>query len=147
MTIENALVNYLALCAWQSKADCVVLQAQSLRRYYNLERLPDARVQALTRLARPLFPFAQRLWAQPETKTHVVLYLSRFELPKPVFEAGAMSTAKRIALLNAIMPTVQIDLPRWPAVQTSMDAAGAGESVFAGPAPIKLKRPASTRRR
>jgi hypothetical protein len=106
----SKLANYLLLAAWSSGADCIVVDATSLRRFFLLSRLPDARVKSLLRASKKAFPHQQLLWEYPENNANVVLYLSRFPFPEPVFQE-TVSSSRRMALLNLVVRAVEIELP------------------------------------
>jgi hypothetical protein len=131
MAPTELLVNYLALVAWHERADCVVVEAPSLRRFFGVERLSDQRVQSLVRVAKPLFPVSKKLWSNPESNANVALYLSRLPLPGPVFR-DVMTTASRVDLLNLVVPTVRVAIPERQKLVKAMRSVGEGSSVFSG---------------
>jgi hypothetical protein len=107
-----------------------VVDAPELRRYFAVDRLADARVARTIEVARPLFPYSQKLWRSPEQNANVSLYLSRRPLPHEVFGVGRLATSKRIELLCLTVPTARVSLPNSDAMSRALQQVGESTKVF-----------------
>lgn len=128
------LVTYSALAAWSMGLDCIVYDAGQLRRHFFISRLEDTRVERILKVARPVFPYATKLWSDPDTHSQVTIFLSRSELPSAVFK-GRMSNGRRIELLNLTIPTGRVELPDSYELMGVLEGLAAGRALLGPPRP------------
>lgn len=137
--LYGSLVNYLVVAAWAMNVDCVVVEAQSLRRYFAVDRLPDDRVELLLHAAKGLFPHQRRLWENPDQRSNVVLHLSRVPLPEAPFRVS-VTTSRRVDLLCLGVRAAAVDVPHQGEVRELLFNFRAGRPLRAVRGRLSLVR-------
>jgi hypothetical protein len=104
---HRVIGNYLAMEAWLSGVDCIVLERSDLERFLQLERFKSTRVKWLLEDLRPWFSYQEPYYRTSSPSSIHSLYLSRVpitaHLPK-----GPMTTALRINRMGEDAPKTML---------------------------------------
>ncbi len=110
--LHRVLGSYLAMVAWKSGCDCIILQRKTLLGFLGLEKMKNVRIDWLKADLASLFPDCHTT----NTSTSGVyadLYLSRKKIPDQNGVWGTMTTKKRIEALAALgVSATTLEIPK-----------------------------------
>lgn len=110
--LHRVLGNYLAIIAWKSGNDCIVLERSTLLKFLDLSKMKNARIDWLKEDLKPLFPECHTTNSTP-SGVYATLYLSRVKIPADKGIWKSMTTKKRIeALANIGIRATVVTLPK-----------------------------------
>lgn len=116
--------SYLALWAWKSRVDCIVVDRRQLFAYLGLRAMRTQRLRWLEHDIKGLFPYTTALYGK--TGAHAGTYLSRLKFPPKAFE-GYMYNDERIKVLrDQGLRAAEISLPSEDRMVVFLAASAAG---------------------
>lgn len=124
--LHRLLGSYLAIVAWKSGCDCIILERDKLLPFLGLEKMKNARIDWLKEDLRSLFPICHTTTATA-AGTYADLYLSRKTIPNNNGVWASMTTQKRVDILAGIGITATIiGIPGEKELVTKMALLSAG---------------------
>ena len=110
--LHRVLGSYLAMVAWKSGCDCIVLQRKTLLSFLGLKKMKDVRIDWLKADLKSLFSDCHTT-STSSSGVYAELYLSRKKVPSQNGVWGTMTTKKRIAALGALgISAATVEIPK-----------------------------------